>query len=806
MITIRRAALPFILAAFAGCSGSTGSSSASSNTTGSTGSNASTSSSTSASSSATSSGSTSAGAGSDGSASSSGGIAASTGSTGANTASTGTLTASSSSGSSSGGSTGGLAPTVMPLQGGLGPFHAPLVYRLQGTSPGAVVAADFDEDGAMDLAAEGYTFIVYFGGGDGSLTRAEVYALQSVGVATGDLNHDGHADLVTWGPNGPIALLNDGHGHFTPVETQSNLTNAGISQLALADFNGDGVLDLLGGAGENAFGSSSVVVMLGAGDGTFSAPQTMTYSSQGNAYYAFGDFNEDGKLDLVVTFDAGTLVALGHGDGTFANPLLVHVGAHHASVAVGDFDGDGHLDLAGANGDPNVANAGTGLAMLAGHGNGTFAAPLNTLDGVSRTTVVAADINGDGRLDLVASDGEYLAPEVLLNDGTGRFTSTGEIHDQQPDGNLLLADMNGDGVPDIICTDPYLQGLSITLVEAGGFPDTDVQINSQPGSLNISAADFNGDGVPDVAIVAGAYAVLLSQPDGGYTLTNNGYVNGYPSRVDAADLNRDGFVDLVEMSDWSGTNVGLGMGLADGGFADGGTYDSYGTAATLTLADMNGDGFIDLVNVGSHGEIAVSLGSANGFAAPTLTLGGNQPTSIAVADFNGDGFPDLALGNGDGTVQLVVGLADGGMGLPGPAAASPLTYGSFTQLAAGDWNGDGHLDVIGLSPYGVYVFPGTGQFSLGAAQPLLVSQQDSPIAMLVGDFDRDGKIDAALFEGGSILRVLMNAGDGGAGDIFTYAISTDVNGPMRAQLIDMNHDGKPDLLSGRGTIDWTRAR
>src|SRR5437667_101518 len=196
------------------------------------------------------------------------------------------------------------------------------------------------------------------------------------------------------------------------VHAGSNPTSA-----AVGDFNGDGKLDL---AVANA-GSKNVSVLLGNGDGTFKAP--VNFGAPGPQSVAVGDFNGDGKLDLAVT-NAGVSILLGNGDGAFRAPVTYATGNSPSSVAVGDFNRAGKVDLVVANLVNNSGGAGS-MGVLLGNGDGTFQPVANYGLGSNPDSVAIGDFNGDGKLDLaVANSGGYGNPasmKLLLGNGNGTF-------------------------------------------------------------------------------------------------------------------------------------------------------------------------------------------------------------------------------------------------------------------------------------------------------------------------------------------------------------------------------------------------
>ncbi len=336
-------------------------------------------------------------------------------------------------------------------------------------------------------------------------------------VAVGDFNGDGNLDLAVAngsGVNNVSIFLGNGKGTFQPGTTFTAGPNA--SSIAVGDFNGDGKLDLA----VAGFGGITVSILLGNGDGTFQSPVEYAVASNPTSV-AVGDFNGDGKLDFAVGIccgNVGVSIFLGNGDGTF-QPAVQTSPASARSVAVGDFNGDGKLDLA-------VADSGSGVDILLGNGDGTFQPAVNYLTPVGEPSSVAvADFNGDGKLDLAVTSALDIGPNlaIFLGNGDGTFQLGANFNVGLSPVSLVVADFNGDGKLDVAVVDIFGQAplggftggsVSLILGNGDGTFQTAVSENFPATSEPFSAAlgDFNGDGRLDLAVTSSSGVAILLQP------------------------------------------------------------------------------------------------------------------------------------------------------------------------------------------------------------------------------------------------------------------------------------------------------
>jgi hypothetical protein len=332
-----------------------------------------------------------------------------------------------------------------------------------------------------------------------------------------------------------------------------------------------------------------------------------------------GDFNGDGHLDLAVanTYSGTVSILLGDGTGNFTLTATITVGYYPYSIAVGDFNGDGNLDLA-------VANYASGtVSILLGDGTGNFSAGATLTVGNSPYSIAAGDFNGDGNLDLAVANSADGTVSILLGDGTGNFTLAATVTVGNSPHSVVAGDFLGNGNLDLAVANSGDGTVSILKGDGTGnfssFPNSPVTVGYTPTS--VAVGDFNGDGILDLAVAnecgndprcssAGTVSILLSDGAGNFlpAVTSPVTVGVNPWSIAVGDFNNDGNLDLAVANFTNGT-VSVLLGDGAGNF----------TSATA---------------------LPVSVGV--------------KPESVAVGDFNGDGNPDLAVANyTDGTVSVL---------------------------------------------------------------------------------------------------------------------------------------------------------
>ena len=319
-------------------------------------------------------------------------------------------------------------------------------------------------------------------------------ALTFTKLLAADINNDGKLDLVLFGSTTAAWMKGNGDGTF---QSRTNLAGLAGSSAVLADLNNDGKLDYI----FTVANQPTVGVALGKGDGTFSTPTLYASTPASTAVGVFvevGDFNGDGKLDVAVgnTLVGSVGVLLGTGTGALGT---VHTNAALVSTSgqmvVGDFNRDGNDDIV----FPGGSGASEHLYTLLGKGNGTFQLPLTNAPVVSILRLRALDLDGDGILDLVALNTSSL--QILHGNGDGTFTLTNSYSlGTAFAADMAIGDFNGDGKPDIA-----VQAGSLYVYEGlgdGSFAPPAIFTSISSGT-SMAAGRFDSDQKPDVVIGQG---------------------------------------------------------------------------------------------------------------------------------------------------------------------------------------------------------------------------------------------------------------------------------------------------------------
>jgi hypothetical protein len=370
-------------------------------------------------------------------------------------------------------------------------FGTPITTALYQPST-ALVAADVNGDGKLDAVtvSNATGILVWLGNGKGHFKLGSQLLPEGTNtptaLAVADINGDGKPDIIVAndpGDGGAFGVppsisvfLNNGtrYGTFTATRTDYVLSSD-ARFLAVGDFDGDGSLDLVTAAAQTDY-FKMVTVLRNAGptpDGFFPTARSYaipnTFGAGNVTSVAVGDFNGDGKPDIVATSNdnysngnVNVLLNNGDGSGTFGAAQAYAVGGFATSVAVGDFNGDGKPDLAVTTETPSATGNSYAVSVLQNLGDGTGAfAPARTYAVGGGASVAAGDFNQDGKIDIVTTGAEM---DVLLNNGDGTFAPAQKVG---PAGSqVVVANFNSDGYADLAQIDGSGAGIDVLLNKA----------------------------------------------------------------------------------------------------------------------------------------------------------------------------------------------------------------------------------------------------------------------------------------------------------------------------------------------------
>lgn len=326
-----------------------------------------------------------------------------------------------------------------------------------GSASTAVTTADFNGDGIADLvvslgsSAIQNNLTVFLGAGNGSFRKTQELSsngLTAVSLVPGDFNQDGIVDLVTANFGSDTVSLLLGTGAGTLQTPQTFRVGSQPNAIAAADFNKDGRLDLVtANSGQNA---NTLSILLGEVGG-FGSQKTLKVKGSQPFSVATGDFNKDGNLDIVSAdaISGSVSLFLGRGNGEFRDPEQFFVGgATPVSIVAGDFDGDKKLDIATGN----LGSNGRDISILFGDGKGDFPDGKTVPAGGGLQSLLTGDFNGDGNLDFAGTRSDASVVSILFGDGEGNFTRSNSPFVTDAPAGITTADFNRDGKPDFVTT------------------------------------------------------------------------------------------------------------------------------------------------------------------------------------------------------------------------------------------------------------------------------------------------------------------------------------------------------------------
>ncbi|MCH8964136.1 MAG: VCBS repeat-containing protein [Planctomycetes bacterium] len=477
---------------------------------------------------------------------------------------------------------------------------------------------------------------------------------------------------------------------------------------------------------------------------------------------ATGDLDGDGNLDLVAGRHKGQplpnsiVVRFGRGDNTFGDQATYDGGVELYAVAIGDLDADGDLDLVAL--DAGGFDFGGPLpgkfTVFLNAGDGTFSVHMTHGLGLGPQSMALGDLDGDGDLDMAVAVTRSDAVTTFRNNGDGTFVFIESYPTSEPQA-IAIGDLDGDGALDFVTANWFQHAVSVRLNNGDATFGSALLYDSGTRPISVAIGDLDGDGDADLVVS-----------------------NHRTAR------------------DFSATTVSVLQNNGDGTFSAPVPFDVGERPTCVRLADLDGDGDLDLAvsNLFSD-DVSVLMNNGDAtFAAQITSSVGSGPYAVTIGDFNGDGNPDLAVANMFGnTLSVLPNLGDGVIMdvVQYDVGALPVA------VAIGDLDGDGDLDLAVTNRLGPFV-DGTVSllFNLGDGsfkKQVVLDTGDGPESVVIGDLNGDGDADLAVANTESHnLSFYLNNGDGTFADAVIYETGSS-SSPVDLAIGDLDGDGDLDL-------------
>ncbi len=602
-------------------------------------------------------------------------------------------------------------------------------------------------------------------------------------VVIADFNNDNRNDIITANAfSNDVSVLLNNNDKFGPSVFA---TSPNSSLIAAADFNGDGNLDTIAAATQT-FGSPNFIssFLISFGDGRGGISSTRRFGpTNGNQAIITTDFNNDSRPDLIAATNNGSNTSVAQlsiylNNGTpqifpFPESFTVSLNFPVRNLVVGDFNNDGRKDIVVSSSTSNT------IALLLGTSGGNVASPILLAAPVSAPVVTAGDFNNDGNLDLAVAGNNTSSSGsgaifILLGGGNGSFTQVSESVSVFSPNSITSGDFNGDSISDIAVTtvfNGFNNSSSIGIVFGTGSGRFSLPTYYAVGqdAKSIMAVDFNGDNRPDLIAAnraSNSFSVLINNGNGNFSQASNFLAGIFPEAIAVGDFDKDGRNDVV-----TANRGGINFSIITNSCQE-----------AVTKTDYNGEG---------RSDFAVFRPSNNTWYVLTNNLNinkiqqfGSSTDILTPGDYDGDGITDFAVYRpSNGTWYVLRSSTNRAFAVP---------FGTEGDIpVANDYDGDGRTDIAVYRPSnGTWYIRQTLTFQSQVRSVQFGAAADRPVP---ADYDGDGRADVAVFRPSNGTWYYLGSQVGFRG--MQFGVSTDVTVPG-----DYDGDGKTDIAVFREGI------
>ncbi|MBU1625738.1 VCBS repeat-containing protein, partial [bacterium] len=619
---------------------------------------------------------------------------------------------------------------------GEGAFNDHQVYQVGEKPRICTPAYCFDNDYPSLFVSYKDGIAVFHNKKDGTFYDKVFYQTQykdPVQVQISDVNKDGFTDMMTSTNQGGgsskseiSVLLNNGDGTFAPEIRYSLALTSGNSAIpdldfAIGDLTGDDFPDVVVyNLGMKGCNNRNVVILKNMGDGTFKIDKPYEVGDE-PSFIAMGNVNKDNCIDLIITNQGSNDISLllNHGDGTFQSEERINVTCDFFPLICKDVSGDGIPDLLASSGSPS-------LSVLINNGDGTFGLETlytkitNVTEGVCNDMVVD-DVDNDGYNDILWLTKNELGMDpggpknfglsVFMNKGNGTFGD--EIY-YQLNGttlnsrHLITADLDKDGFSDVVISNKGTNNISELLNKGDGTFKNEITYSTGFSPDTLLASDLNNDGYYDVITLNNSastvgnnnLSILINKKDGTFEQSTEYEVGSGPEILKIADLNNDGWIDLV-VGNYNSTDISVLINNDDGTYKLQEKYVIGHSQKSIEIADCNNDGFKDIIIAagGNSTEVLVFNNRKDGTFTMTSIDVSEKIWGLVAGDIDNDGNVDIiaslltsgGFGAIDCRVCLILGKEDGSFMTP----IYWYSMGNFQYFTfLDDINNDNLLDIL----------------------------------------------------------------------------------------------------------------